>query len=1020
MSGINNKKNLYNTKRTQMPFKPLITIKPAKEHAITHAIAITGHHNEHMGPKKREKRGCNFCPLNEVKGLKKVFGKVRGKDIFIWAQSPGPQENKAEKELVGPSGDFLWAELRRVGIKRDMCDIQNVVRCMPADRQNYTWPPLRMRAPSKEEVKCCSIYNEQALEKSKAKLHLVFGQVAASVLLKGEFNKEKRIFFSDILNGWVVYLDHPAYFIRQGYRAGVERTPSSSLVRFREDIKRAKALYKSKKFDKFEFVKSQQNIGITTRKMARYAYNKLVKYAKRGYRLIADMEEGKLDKDGKPDDNGKSTALCCGFTAKAGVNYTFILEHPHKHVSNECRMLNRILVKKLLKRSDIKKAFHYGVSDVDSAKRLLNVQVNGYDYDTLLASFFHDPDAKKYGLDAVSQRSYPDFQDYKDIVGPEAFTKKFGETIAKKKKLTLGQKVDEAHKKGGLNLARLPWKKMVVYNGSDCHLEKLIERDTIKSGDVNQNLMQLYIDSGFILYRMERDPACRPLFDYDWHAKLVDLVPKRVKVLERKIRKLAGKYAYVPHAKTGKIRKLKFKPNSRSHLLWLIYTKMKCKFTPEQGKKGKPDKPNTRANTLKRLAIRYPKVNIVPEYSAATKMMSTYVDGYYKCAELNDGHLRTNWKQTGTGSGRLSSGKTKDKTNDSVINFQNIHGDPLIKCLLIAELQWRKLYAYWMRHVEIEYIGRNKNTKQKEYRYHGGFTKATWSIFENYYVFLGFDFSQMELRVLCQESRDKGLIRMFSLGTDPHVEVGHALTGWPREVIAKDERRRKLIKNMQFGLVYGLQGEGLFKFLIAQGVKTTRKEVDEYHAKYFAEFPGVKDLYDESKDFLEQNGFVENLFGFRRHINVDEQKEMGEDYEGAYWGNQALNTKIQGAAAQMLLFSIAMLHRNPEEYNRLKDPQLEIHDALYFRIKLKYLFEGIKQGNKLMVKEPVRIAEEEFDIDWKVKLQAKPKAGLRFGVMVEGIGSDKIPNEWDFMNEWCLENYKLDRQYKRELREFVQ
>jgi len=1000
-------------------FLPISNTKSAEKPAKSQPN-VTLHHR--TATTKPGNRGCEHCPLNEVKGLHKVFGKVRGKSIFIWAQSPGPQENKAEKELIGPSGEFLWFELARVGIKRKMCDIQNVVRCMPADRQNTTWPPLKMRSPSPEEIKCCSIYNEQALEKSKARLHLVFGQVAAKSLLKGEFNKDKRIFFSDVLKGWVVYLDHPAYFIRQGYRAGSTEKPSASLVRFREDLKRAKAVYKSKKFDRFEFVKSQGNIGITTRKMARWAYNKLVKAAKKGYRLVADMEEGRVDKHGEPDDKGTSVALCCGFTAKPGTSYTFALAHPDAPASKECRQLNRTLVQKLLNRFSIKKAFHYGVSDVDAVQRLLNTKVNGFDYDTLTASFFDDPDAKSYGLDKVSQRSYPDFQDYKDIIGPESFTKKFKiqfEGTKKYDKLTLGQRVDLARRKGQINLARLPWKKMVVYNGSDCHLEKLIERDTDQGGNVNQALMQLYIDSSFILYRMERDPDCRPLFDYNWHAKLVDLVPKRVKVLERKLRKLAGKYAYIPHAKTGEIRKIKFKPNSRAHLLWLIYTKMKCKFTPERGKKGKPDKPNTRANSLKRLAIKYPKVAIVPEYSAATKMMSTYVTGYYKCAELNDGHLRTNWKQTGTGSGRLSSGKTKDKTNDAVINFQNIHGDPLIKCLLIADLLWRKLYKHWTEHATVSYIGHNKNTKEKMYSFKGGFTKESWTRFENLYVFLGFDFSQMELRVLCQESHDKGLIKMFSMGTDPHVEVGHALTGWAREVIARDERRRKLIKNMQFGLVYGLQGEGLFKFLIAQGVKTTRKEVDEYHGKYFRKFPGVKLLYNSSKNFLEDHGYVENLFGFRRHINVDEQKQMGEEYEGAYWGNQALNTKIQGAAAQMLFFAIAMLYRNPKKYHLLQHPQLEIHDALYFRVKLKHLMEAIKQGDELMVKEPVRIAKEEFHIRWKVPLQAKPKAGVRFGVMVEGIGKDKIKHEWDFLNEWCLENYKLDRQYKRELREFV-
>ena len=76
-------------------------------------------------------KGCEYCPLNEVPGIRKIKGTVEGKDIFVWAQSPGLEENRDERELVGRSGKFLWEELKRVGITREMCDIQNVVRCVP-------------------------------------------------------------------------------------------------------------------------------------------------------------------------------------------------------------------------------------------------------------------------------------------------------------------------------------------------------------------------------------------------------------------------------------------------------------------------------------------------------------------------------------------------------------------------------------------------------------------------------------------------------------------------------------------------------------------------------------------------------------------------------------------------------------------------------------------------------------------------------------------------------------------------
>src|SRR5208282_421768 len=158
--------------------------------------------------------------------------RVKGKKIFIWAQSPGAQENKLLEELRGPAGKFLWKELKRVGIKRKHCDIQNVVRCWPVDVQENTWPRFRGRAPNKEELKHCSVYNEQAFEKSRAQIYLIFGQPAGKQILKKEFNPAtKRVFFSENLKAWVVYLDHPAYFVRMGYSAEEDKAPNDALKR---------------------------------------------------------------------------------------------------------------------------------------------------------------------------------------------------------------------------------------------------------------------------------------------------------------------------------------------------------------------------------------------------------------------------------------------------------------------------------------------------------------------------------------------------------------------------------------------------------------------------------------------------------------------------------------------------------------------------------------------------------------------------------------------------------------------
>lgn len=1005
---------------------------------------LTGHHHNHGHGKypyklhviqnTPDKRGCDFCPLSKVKGVHKVLGKVRGRKIFIWPQSPGPNENRERKELVGKSGDFLWEELHRVGITRDMCDIQNVVRCSPVDRQEGRWPPLKMRAPNKAEIKCCSIYNEKVIPKSKAKLNLIFGEIAARELLKKEYRKGKSTFYSERLKGWVVLLYHPSYFIRMGYEAGGDRAPNEQLKRFRSDLQTAAQLLKRKDIDKFAFIKKQKYIGVTHRRDAKKYYLYLKRKGEAGKKIVFDVESGQVDKYGHPKDDGISKMLCCGFAVKPGTSYVFPTHKmPGLHISKEMLRYNRELVIKLLINPRIKKSAHYGISDVDSCKRLLGIRVRSYVTDTLQAAFFYDPDAKAYGLEKITERMYPDFMGYKDIRWPESFTKKFRE-IHKKNKMMLDAAGELASQMHQMNLARLPWKKMVLYNGADCHVELMLDRDT--ASRVNPPLMAVYKDASYILFQMERDPKCQPRFDRDWSKKISSIFKYRQHKLRKKLKKFAGKYAYVPKQKNRKVDwengerfKVRFNPDSHLHQNWLVYDKLGIPVGPE----GR----NTRKGTLNKIAANHKEVRIIPRYNAEKKVVTTYIKSYQKCAELNDEHLRTNWKLTGTGTARLSSGATKDKKNLKVINLQNVHGDPLVKCQLISDPHWRKLYDYWLKRTKVStrIVTDKKGKKRTIYSALPVFNKHNWKRFKNFMVQLGFDFSQNELREVAEESGDKELCRMFSSKKlwkchvsnggcgkwhkpDPHVEVGHALTGWNREVIAHDDRVRRVIKNMQFGIVFGLQDEGLYQYVIALGGETTREEVSDFHRKYFKRFRSVEKLQKHYRNMAEERDYVINPFGFRRNMNVKDQKqaeEFGEEREGGWWGNKAINTPIQSAAHHFLTMALAMLKRRPNKFRRLRHPQLEVHDALYFGVRLYELFKAAKLGMRLMVDEPMRIAKEEFGIDKKVSLSTKAKAGFRFGVHVEGVGDEGLDTEWAFLNAWCLANYELEQSYKQQL-----
>lgn len=921
---------------------------------------------------KKDERGCKYCPLARTLGIQKIFGKVgrvhierhdwkshpdyKPKKFFIGAQSPGAEENKKGKELIGPSGQFLWKELARVGIERKMCDIQNAVRCIPADREEDGY--LAMRAPNDKEIHCCSIFTEKALEMAKPRVYLLFGQIAHKAFLGREYRKDKKVFYSQKLHARVICLDHPAYFLRGAAKSRLEQ--------FRSHLDLAAKLGKIKR-GKFSYLEEQDYVGITTRKAARKAYKEILAWADNGERISADLEEGSVDKNGNPStkEGARRVPLAYGFCGKPGHSRVFALEHPGVYVKRSARRVISAVVSKLLRRKDIKKICHHGSYDIPATRSLLGYEVRGYDYDTNYAEYFRFPQQRSFALPAIAEHRFPEFLGYKEIILPEAMTKKFRKYVEEHRIKEPSAIYKLARKKGGLNYAQLPWEKMVLYNGADNDLQKRIEVTTRKI--ISLPLLHVYMDAAFVMDKMERNG---PLFDYTHYEKLMKLWPVRCEQVLSRIRKIA-------HDK-------EFNPGSPTQVYDLIYNKLKLKF-PGKGK------PNTQKETMILLAAQHKLPKLITDWRKDKKVCSTYLQGFCTCADLNGGRLRTIWWLTGTATGRRRSGGG-DEGEDGVINLQNIHGDPQLQNLLTSDTEWRDIYLYWKRH--------------------GEFNKQSWKRFAEYYIFLGFDQAQFELRVLAQRSGDAELIKIFNSGEDIHASVGHALTGRSIQDIKNDDRLRRQIKGCQFGLVYGLQGPGLSAYLwTAFGVKMSVPDVDDFIEKYFKRFKGVKRMIERDHEEAKDRGFVETMFGFRRYLHIEE-KEEGK--EGPYWGNVAVNTPIQGTAGQMMLMGMVPIIRQPEKYKLLNNPQLEIHDAIYVRIKLKHLWEGAELGQEMLEKEPVKIARNEFKIDWQVPLKAEPKAGFRFGTMLKDI-TPKM-GVAGFLNAWCEKNQKMQKALQGEVK----
>lgn len=992
--------------------------------------------------KKMLERGCEFCPSNQKKGINKVKGKVRGKKVFIVGLAPGYEENREQKEFMGRSGKFLWKHLAKVGISRKDCDIQNVVRCFPADKDEDGY--LQMRNPSKEELHCCSLYTDKAVAKSRAKVYLIFGDMAAQQFLgKDEYRKTRKIFYSEKLQAKVYCLYHPSYFVR-----GV--APAAALKAFKDGIAAAaNDLNEKGKSSRFAYLEKQNYKAITKVSDAIEARRIIRESGYAGRRVAADIEDD--------DINGKRTDLCIGFSHKPGNAFVFITGHPlarkvkggwlplRKKVQ---RMIRRVAIS-ILEDEKIKKAFHKGSYDTPQLKRLLNATVRGWDFDTMYAEYLSNPDARAYGLNAIAIARYPQFGEYKTIIVPEVLPKDV-DLSAYKIGPTDYTKMLELTKRVGVRFSQLSLHRLVLYNGADCDLTKRIEVSTKKR--VNLTLLNIYKDASFILDKMEPNG---PAFDFEHCEKLKKYYPTLLEKTLDKLHQIAG-----PYFKSKEVRdkekkrkvlwdnrnpKTEFNPGSPIQIRQLLFEKLRVPYPLERKFDRKTKKlaaMSTGKKVMERLARKHEVAELVMRYRQLAKIEGTYLESYEQCARENKGLLRTRWNLTGTRTGRLSSGggKKDEEGNVKVINLQNVHGDPNLKNQVVADPKWRKLYeaikvalkksgaskyldqitAIQQRlakitgtseaakkkkkEIEKELYGDKETNKvgviaqlvsflNKNKRYRKLTKKILAGALGSVMVLLGFDQGQVEVRVMAQASGDKNLIRDCKSG-DIHSKVGHAMTGWPIEKIKKDKKTRTLTKNIHFGILFGLGANGLYEFIKAKDPDTdlTEERALELYHNYFKAYPGVQKFVDKMRRFVEKHGYVENMFGFRRPLDIHGSKhasEMDSDEEeftsdgGAYWGNQAINTPIQGAAHIIMLMAMAIMKRKPSRYKQLV-PTLEVHDYMGFKVKIKEIFDAFDLVRKLLEVEPLKLIKREYpQIKWKIPLMVEGNVGFRLGDAIE-------------------------------------
>ena len=193
-------------------------------------------------------------------------------------------------------------------------------------------------------------------------------------------------------------------------------------------------------------------------------------------------------------------------------------------------------------------------------------------------------------------------------------------------------------------------------------------------------------------------------------------------------------------------------------------------------------------------------------------------------------------------------------------------------------------------------------------------------IAEKDYELYSFDYSQIELRVLCEACADPNLLKAFQEDQDIHQSTGQLVFN-KKEIDANDRRMAKIIN---FGIIYGISQYGLAKQL---GVSNAEAKL--FIDNYFQKFPNINDFMKTTVDKAKKLGYVENLFGRKSHIKDINAKNF---MLRSFAERQAINAPIQGTASELIKIAMLDIQKYLEDNNCKSKMTSQVHDELLFEI----------------------------------------------------------------------------------------
>ncbi len=323
---------------------------------------------------------------------------------------------------------------------------------------------------------------------------------------------------------------------------------------------------------------------------------------------------------------------------------------------------------------------------------------------------------------------------------------------------------------------------------------------------------------------------------------------------------------------------------------------------------------STDIEVLEKLKTEHPVINKIIEYRQLAKLNSTYIDGLKAVVNTNNNRVHSILNQTIAATGRISSTEP---------NLQNI---PV------------------------------RTDEGREIR------KAF--IAENDYVLVDADYSQIELRVLAELSNEERLIDAFKNHEDIHTKTASEVFKVKLEEVTPIMRSRA--KAVNFGIIYGISDFGL-----GRDLDISRKEAKEYIENYLGFYKNIDSYMKNIVIQGKKDSYVETYFGRRRYIPELESRNFNIRSFGE---RIALNTPVQGTAADIIKIAMIRVYNSLKESNMKSRLLLQVHDELIVeahkdevdKVKeiLKNEMENAVHGFRVHLDADINVGDNWYESKW--------------------------------------------------------